>query len=300
MENRVTRLMFKRICSVESPVNIGDRCLGSHLKTQVHCHDFHELFIVREGVVRHHVNGVVDDLPAGTICLISPADTHFFERHPSCETARFTNVAFDSKVYADVRRFLSVAPAGEPPLLPPVLRTPGRDSLARLDERIMLMRPGSRLDFAGKSVQLRLLIGDVFALFAVAGKEHSCDADRGVPAWLVSAMSDMQERDNYVAGLERLVQLCGRSQEYVNRSIRRWYSSTPTQMVNQLRLGEAARLLTDTDMAVSRALLACGFNNPSYFVALFRERFGCSPREFRHRNRIVTDPVDVRHMQVAG
>ena len=288
----VTRLQLKQICTSESPVNIGDRRIENHLRTQEHCHDFHELFIVREGVVRHHINGITEDLTSGSICLISPDDVHFFERHSSCAFAHFTNVAFESNVYLDTRRFLSISPVGLSPSFSPVLHNVNKNNLALLDERIMNLRMGSRLDFSGKSTQLRLLLGEVFALFADARKEQCSDFTRGVPVWLTSAIQKMQEQENYVAGLWRFIDLCGRSQEYVNRSIRKWYATTPSQLVNQLRLGESARLITDTDMTIYRVLLACGFNNPSHFVSLFRQRFGCSPREFRRKNRSVTDPGD--------
>lgn len=51
--------------------------------------------------------------------------------------------------------------------------------------------------------------------------------------------------------------------------------------LNELRLGEAARLLRETKANISEIGYAVGFQNPSHFGRAFRERFGKSPSEYR-------------------
>jgi AraC family cel operon transcriptional repressor len=106
-------------------------------------------------------------------------------------------------------------------------------------------------------------------------------------------MRAMQTRDNFVAGLPALLALCGKSQEHVTRTIKRCCGVTPTEFVNQIRLRDAARLLRDTTSRVQPIALEAGFGNMSHFLALFRHRYGCSPREYRRQQRMVTDPVEL-------
>lgn len=56
-------------------------------------------------------------------------------------------------------------------------------------------------------------------------------------------------------------------------------------ILNELRLNEAARLLKDSRANVSEIAFAVGFQNASHFGRAFRERFGCSPSEFRSGNQ---------------
>ncbi len=51
--------------------------------------------------------------------------------------------------------------------------------------------------------------------------------------------------------------------------------------VNTLRIGRAARLLAESDRAVSEIAFACGFGNLANFNRRFREQKGMSPRAFR-------------------
>jgi AraC family transcriptional regulator len=62
--------------------------------------------------------------------------------------------------------------------------------------------------------------------------------------------------------------------------------TTPHQYLLRLRLGRAARLLSEENVAVTDVALDCGFADLSNFVRTFRRAAGVSPREFRRRARL--------------
>ena len=51
--------------------------------------------------------------------------------------------------------------------------------------------------------------------------------------------------------------------------------------VNEVRLGQASRMLIDTTHNITEVGYKCGFNNMSNFNRLFRKKKGCTPKEFR-------------------
>lgn len=51
--------------------------------------------------------------------------------------------------------------------------------------------------------------------------------------------------------------------------------------IEKLRMQEAAALLRGSDMTVTAIALAVGFEDPNYFSAVFRRRFGMSPQKYR-------------------
>lgn len=63
-------------------------------------------------------------------------------------------------------------------------------------------------------------------------------------------------------------------------------------ILNELRLNEAARLLKENRANISEIAFAVGFQNASHFGRAFRERFGCSPSEFRSENQPPAAPSD--------
>ena len=53
------------------------------------------------------------------------------------------------------------------------------------------------------------------------------------------------------------------------------------QLLQQRKLQQAAYLLSNTRMPIDAVMEAVGYENRSYFYRKFREKFACSPAEYR-------------------
>ncbi len=51
--------------------------------------------------------------------------------------------------------------------------------------------------------------------------------------------------------------------------------------VNDIRLGQASRMLIDTTHSITEVCYKCGFNNISNFNRIFKKKKSCTPKEFR-------------------
>lgn len=101
------------------------------------------------------------------------------------------------------------------------------------------------------------------------------------PWWLRRACGAMERGKNLRLGPSRLAELAGKSPEHVIRQMRRYYGTTPTRYVNELRLRRASDLLVDSGRPVLDISYSLGFENPSYFSRLFKEKYGMTPSRFR-------------------
>lgn len=60
---------------------------------------------------------------------------------------------------------------------------------------------------------------------------------------------------------------------------------TPIRYLRQFRIQKAAGLLADTPLEIGRVAAQCGFQEMSYFARAFRAEKGCTPSEYRARQR---------------
>lgn len=55
------------------------------------------------------------------------------------------------------------------------------------------------------------------------------------------------------------------------------------ELLQQKRLAKSVQLLNGTNLSVSDIIAAVGYDNTSYFYRIFRQTYGVSPKEYRHR-----------------
>lgn len=90
-------------------------------------------------------------------------------------------------------------------------------------------------------------------------------------------------RDNYdhEISLGDVARLADMTEVSVSRFIKKRTGKTFVESLNEIRLGHASRLLIDTTHTVAEVALKCGYHNLSYFNRVFKNKNGCTPREFR-------------------
>jgi AraC family transcriptional regulator, dual regulator of chb operon len=250
----------------------------------LHRHDFYEFFLVTRGRVWHIANDRRELLEAGALVLMRPPDAHRYERFEA-EDCELINLAFTAATFEAVVAFLGMAPSGLlDSLTPPVRRlSPVEAEFARDRLQAVGRRQGQAM-----RAEARAVVADLFVRHFVSPPDP---VRAPLPAWLVQLMGEMQQRENFVAGLPRLYELCPTSKEHLCRTMQRHLGQTPTEWVNGLRLQYAADLLAGTDDAVVAVSMQAGFENLSHFYHLFRREFGLAPARYREVHRRIVVPT---------
>lgn len=77
-----------------------------------------------------------------------------------------------------------------------------------------------------------------------------------------------------------LTEQVGISRPQLYRRIHSLYGISPNHLINELRLKEAVKLLSNKFGNVSEIAFQVGYNNPSYFAKCFKRRFGILPSRY--------------------
>ena len=238
-----------------------------------HDHDYAEVFWIERGRCWHTVNGLRRRLAAGDAVFMRPRDAHVL-RCADAHGFTIVNMTLRAEACEDLRCRHRIAAARWP------------------------WRPGSQplhARFAPASV--RLLAGlidalgprphdsaarDLVMLAAVqaARSAQPGSAGHGAPPWLASALVDPAV---VPGGFAALVAASVRSAAHVNRTVRRCFGTTATDLVARLRIEEAARRLSLGDERIVDVALACGFPNLAHFYRRFALVTGTTPRRYRLR-----------------
>ncbi|MFD2612644.1 AraC family transcriptional regulator [Paenibacillus gansuensis] len=81
--------------------------------------------------------------------------------------------------------------------------------------------------------------------------------------------------------VQEMAKLCCMSESYFMTFFKAAMGKTFIHYLNFIRLTEAEKLLLSPEFTITEAALQSGFNDPSYFVRVFRKLKGMRPKEFR-------------------
>ena len=251
---------------------ILDSCPVEAGTTTLHRHDFYEFYVVIRGEFIDECNGKKTTMAPRMAHIARPQDAHRVYSAGATANGLLRNVAVSAAAFEGRLALLC---------------TPGDGSRKRLTEYFSL-KDETFADFLLKSENALLHYPARSSQFilnnlldSILIERLALPDDTAAPPWLKKLMRDMRSPDEFTLGLEHMVELSGRSQEYLTRSMRRYYNTTPNEFIQNLRLNYAAGLLRTTTDSILSVALKAGFSTLSYFSYAFRRRFAMAPAKYR-------------------
>ncbi|UUZ83785.1 AraC family transcriptional regulator [Paenibacillus sp. P26] len=81
--------------------------------------------------------------------------------------------------------------------------------------------------------------------------------------------------------LESISDHIGMSPNYVSKLFRTMTGQTFIEYVTEAKMRNAARLLMEKKHTVQEISDLLGYNSNSHFIRVFKERFGCTPKQYQ-------------------
>ena len=255
----------------------------------VHRHDFFELTYVWQGNVRQTVNNSTIDIGEGSLLLLDTNVRHSLERVD--ENTFAVNIMMTKEYFHEtlmkqfscsnrITEFIFSALyrhslSGNYLYFPLENDPEVRHCITAVLLELKHGEPGS-----GEIINSFMTI-----LFSLLAREGNCQ-DAGpsgsgtAPASVVSIL-DYINRNYMDQTLEKAAEAFHFSPNYLSRLLKKYTGKTFISIILELKLEHSAMLLKNTSIPITKAAASSGFQNMNYFYKLFKEKYGCTPKQFR-------------------
>ena len=278
------------------------RNLGTHRNAGV------EVVLIQEGTVRWHVEGRVEEVPAGSVFFTLP-----WQEHGGVEDFEANCVLYFAVIRCDRdydeplparRRFGFHRSIGMPPnlsgKLAQLLQGTARHSWPASGRIRWLVpelvaeqnRPESERSPETLQSLARLTLIEL-GRCVEAGKRARHGQSGSVPSTpspraeqrVAQFLASLESRVGEPWTLTAMADACGLARSRFTEVLKRLTGDTPIMALNRRRVALAKRLLTGTDRSITQIALDCGYQSSQYFAGVFRAYTGCSATRYRRQER---------------
>lgn len=253
-----------------------------------HWHDTVEILHIVKGEFSFEINLENYLLKAGDICFLNPEDLHQITGHgPS---TIHDVLIFDPRIldftYPDELEEETVAPfLARARNLPHVIHpeNAGYRTILTLFQRLSALTSEKP---SGWYILCKLTLLGLFhamsenQLFVTAQASMSASDKIKIDRYK-KLVSYIEAHYPEPVTLEELGSVVSCNTQYLCHFFKEITGTSPIQYLIGVRLEHACSLLLETEKPILEIGLDCGFDNASYFIRKFRQRKGCTPKEYR-------------------
>ncbi len=242
-----------------------------------HDHDFYEFLFIKSGMAIHYINGEREIISEGDLMLIRPDDCHKFLQLQNNDMA-LISFSVSYELMDDISKFIGIKISSlHKSKLPPkkTYQISHVKSIVHMMNKVVYIVNEAKNDdsYVIRNAKLTL----AYLLNELLNVDSSNNA---MPEWLVDLVEKMSIEQNYVAGYDRMVELCPVSTAHMSRSFYKYMGIKPIQFINEKRISLALDIISYGQTNSETICNLCGFESMSNFYLNFKNIVGCSPSEY--------------------
>ncbi len=257
--------------------------LGQHW---INSHDYLELIIPTSGSGQFRMGGHTMKFEEGDLLVVENLKLHgvteSIGEHRSIVIFFMPELVFNPGSVACDYDFLSPF-FGRRPNEEPMLSRESEGAVA-VHRALIELIDAYLVDRDAATCKLRLLnvLNELRKCMGTSrlSKDHYKERQRRVDG-LAPVLKHLREHFAEQMSLEEAAGRAGMSRTLFKNCFKEVTGTTFTRYRIHLRLTKAAQLLKESELSVGEVAQSVGFSDQSYFDRRFRERFGCTPRDYR-------------------
>lgn len=248
-----------------------------------HAHDFCELYYLVSGRCKMFVGHHLYYIEEGDVLLLAPGTLHR-ATYPDREKTERITINFPLKALSPLKQVckeseLQALFQKEWLFIP----LPARPAMEALLQRMQEETE------SGDALSLFLAGNRLFEVFALLlrhqeerGGEHTGETE---DLMLQAARYVCQNFEKSLS-LQDLADMAHVTPAYFSRKFKQVTGFGFKEYLIYVRIAQAEKLLTATELPVTEVALACGFGDGNYFGDVFKKIKGISPRSYRQQSRL--------------
>lgn len=247
-----------------------------------HWHNETEIVYVTSGCIAITVNGESFFGKPGDIFIINSGEIH--EIYGSVTPLEYTAFVFDFDMLsfrkADFaqQNFIEPVSRGEMQFSSNVRSSEKAYALLKYINEINTARP------ACYTLSTKAALICFFALMIeenrIALVKHPSSNDEK-KLFLKKIVKYMNENYTKEITLTEAAKRFNMSHKYFCRFFKNNFNKTFVEYLNDLRIENSMRMLSEGNISVTEAAISCGFCNMSYFTRTFKKKTGCTPSQYK-------------------
>jgi AraC-like DNA-binding protein len=242
---------------------------GDPRHDESHIHNCFEIYFNLSGDVSFWANNRLYAIKSGDMIVTKPGDVHLCVYHKA-------------KVHEHFCLWLDFGEATE-----------AQNCLAPFFENSYYSLGEEKEHFASLFLRLRdqkegedsllqtALLFELLALFAKKGNVPPSEPPDVVPQELQRIIDDLNENYAEIRHISEIMERYYVSQSTLNRWFRRYLHISPREFLEAKKLAYSKQLLSQ-GKTVTQACMLAGFSDCSYFISVFKKKFGETPLKFKN------------------
>ena len=248
-----------------------------------HDHDFYEIVCIENGSIPHAINNQQLDLKAGDILFVRPHDKHLYLREPD-NTCTHYDVLYKPTFFEETCEFLdkNFLTYYHQPVLPikaHVSQEKIKDIIKRLKSYDAIpLNEKERKTITAKFILIEFMdyFWSEFSPSLQYEKKESNSQD-----WLDAFLALLSNPKLFHSSLNEIISSLNYNSSYISRAFKKRMNMTITEYFNDQKLLYAASALTYTTLPIIDIAMDSGFISVSHFNKLFKQKYNCTPTQFR-------------------
>ena len=246
----------------------------------LHDHEYWEIMLVHTGIVRQDIRGKSYNLYENDICILQPKTVHTV-----CEDTdkplKWVNFEIDTHFF---ETFLGNLSKKELEIMKEkgiVLGKLEKEDVNRVFEKLWVIGDLQEDGEERKTWRLKALLAEIILNFISSKKKAK--PLKELPPIVREIFEQFSKEENLKKHFKDICRELNYVEEYVIRVFKKAGLLSPNKYFTEKRLERACRLLETTDMQVLDIMETVGYQSLSHFNRIFKERFGCTPTQYRKR-----------------
>ena len=252
-----------------------------------HTHSYFEMIYVLSGSCVHCINGNMETLQAGDLCILSPSARHIQFQDPASVTAKvimqpsyFTNVCPGLLQKADYLGVFLINSIYAQNYEQYLLFHTAPDSAIRA--RILeIGRESLRDDHYSD----RIVSGLLMSLLIILTRDYPLSLQPAPTSNAYHEILSVLKKEYDTITLESLAKRLHYSVPYCSKYIKRLFGLNFSHLMFQIRFQMAEQYLLHSDLTVIQISKKLGYENPENFIRAFKNYFHLTPAQYRRKHQ---------------